>query len=191
MTGLLLAGLFAAAMSSLDSGINSMTASFVTDWRNGEEVGVTANRIITFVFGVIVTAAAVILVHVDSPVFDILLAIAGASFGLLLSVLLLGMFCARANVVGVSAGMTAGVAVFCFIRLYTKFASDDALRWLGSFAEIKNNTWWDGLFTTVAALTVGLCVSYLTKPPPVEKLGDLLLLAERRSHQKRCMKNIR
>ena len=191
MTGLLLAGLFAAAMSSLDSGINSMTASFVTDWRNGKEVGVKANRIITFVFGVIVTTAAVILVHVDSPVFDILLAIAGASFGLLLSVLLLGMFCSRANVVGVSAGMTAGVAVFCFIRLYTKFASDDALRWLGSFAEIKNNTWWDGLFTTVAAMAVGLCVSYLTKPPPVEKLGDLLLLTERRSHQKRCMKNIR
>jgi SSS family solute:Na+ symporter len=190
MTGLLLAGLFAAAMSSLDSGINSMTASFVTDWQNGKEVGVRANRIFTFVFGVVVTTAAVILVHVDSPVFDILLAIAGASFGLLLSVLLLGMFCSRANVVGVTAGMTAGVAVFCFIRLYTKFVAVDSLQWLGNFAEIRNNTWWDGLFTTVTALTVGLVVSYITKPPPVEKLGDLLLLVERRSHQERCRKNV-
>ncbi|MBT4692280.1 MAG: hypothetical protein HOB73_02940 [Planctomycetaceae bacterium] len=190
MTGLLLAGLFAAAMSSLDSGINSMTASFVTDWRNGKEVGVTANRIVTLVFGVVVTVAAVILVHVNSPVFDILLAIAGASFGLLLSVLLLGMFCARANVLGVTAGMIAGVVVFCFIRIYTKFAAADDLHWLGSFADIKNNTWWDGLFTTVTALLVGLIVSYLTKPPPVEKLGDLLLLTERRSHKQRCKNNI-
>jgi Na+/proline symporter len=167
-----------------------MTASFVTDWRNGKEVGVRANRICTFVFGVVVTTAAVILVRVDSPVFDILLAIAGASFGLLLSVLLLGMFCSRANVVGVTAGMTAGVAVFCFIRLYTKIAPVDSLQWLGSFAEIRNNTWWDGLFTTVTALAVGLSVSYFTKPPPVEKLGDLLLLVERRSHQERLRKNM-
>ncbi|MBT3890886.1 MAG: sodium/solute symporter [Planctomycetaceae bacterium] len=184
MTGLLLAGLFAAAMSSLDSGINSMTASFVTDWRHGKEVGVAVNRICTLVFGIIVTAAAVILVHVDSPVFDILLAIAGASFGLLLSVLLLGMFCSRANVVGVTVGMSAGVGVFCFVRLYTKFASTDALLWMGTFAEIKNNTWWDGLFTTVTALTVGLGVSYLTKPPPIDKLGNLLLLTERRNYRK-------
>ena len=190
MTGLLLAGLFAAAMSSLDSGINSMTASFVTDWRNGLEVGVRINRICTFVFGVIVTTAAVILVHVDSPVFDILLSIAGASFGLLLSVLLLGMFCSRANVVGVTAGMTAGVAVFCFIRLYTKLSSPDSLQWLGSFAEIRNNTWWDGLFTTVTALLVGFSVSCLTKAPPLEQLGDLLLLNERRSHKQKCSQNI-
>ena len=190
MTGLLLAGLFAAAMSSLDSGINSMTASFVTDWRNGLEVGVTVNRICTLVFGAIVTTAAVILVPVNSPVFDMLLAIAGASFGLLLSALLLGMFCPRANVVGVTVGMTAGVAVFCFIRLYTTLSEPDDLHWLGSFAEIKHNTWWDGLFTTVTALTVGLSVSYLTEPPPAEQLGDLLLLNERRSHQRRCSQNI-
>jgi SSS family solute:Na+ symporter len=189
MTGLLLAGLFAAAMSSLDSGINSVTASFVTDWRNGREVGVRVNRICTMFCGVIVTTAAVILVHVDSPVFDILLSIAGASFGLLLSVLLLGMFCPRANVVGVTCGMTAGVAVFCFIRIYTKVAPADSLHWLGSFAEIRHNTWWDGLFTTVAALVVGLSVSYLTKAPPLEKLGDLLLLVERRAHKERRDQN--
>ena len=185
MTGLLLAGLFAAAMSSLDSGINSMSASFVIDWCNGRELGVTSNRIITLVFGTIVTSAAIVLVHWNSPVFDILLAIAGASFGLLLSVLLLGMFCSRANVVGVTAGMIAGVGAFCFIRIYTTIASVEALEWLGSFADIKHNTWWDGLFTTLTSLVVGLSVSYLTTAPPVEKLGNLLLLTERRSHQQR------
>ena len=189
MTGLLLAGLFAAAMSSLDSGINSMTASFVTDWRNGEEVGVKTNRIITFIFGAAVTIAAVILVTVDLPVFDILISIAGAAFGLLLSVLLLGMFCSRANVKGATAGMIAGVLVFWFIRLYIDKETEGNLQWLGSFVDIQHNTWWDGLFTTVASLTVGLSVSYLTPPPPVEKLGDLLLLTERRSHRERCESN--
>jgi hypothetical protein len=86
--------------------------------------------------------------------------------------------------------MTAGVAVFCFIRLYTTLSEPDDLHWLGNFAEIKHNTWWDGLFTTVTALTVGLSVSYLTEPPPAEQLGDLLLLNERRSHQRRCSQNI-
>ena len=95
------------------------------------------------------------------------------------------MFSSRANVHGATGGMIAGVAVFCFIRLYTNMKSEADLQWLGNFAEIKHNTWWDGLFTTVTSLTVGLSVSYLTPSPPVEKLGNLLLLAERRSHRDR------
>ncbi|GIS63740.1 MAG: hypothetical protein CM1200mP2_59650 [Planctomycetaceae bacterium] len=34
-------------MSSLDSGINSMTATLVTDWFYGKEFGTTFNRIMT------------------------------------------------------------------------------------------------------------------------------------------------
>ena len=100
MTGLLLAGLFAAAMSSLDSGINSMTASLVSDWLGGREVGMRTNRWLTFGFGVGVTLIACLLSLINSPVFDILLSIAGATLGLLLAVLMMGMLLPRVNTLG-------------------------------------------------------------------------------------------
>ena len=180
MTGLLLAGLFAAAMSSLDSGINSMTATFVTDWYHGREVGTRVNRLSTLMFGVAVTGGAAILMLVDLPVFDILLAIAGASYGLLMGVLLMGMFSSVANVTGVVCGMISGVAVFAFIRVYTSASAPEQLRWLGSLAEIRNNTWWDGMFTTVTTILVGLFVSYCTRRPTPDRLTGMLLLPERR-----------
>ncbi len=95
MTGIILAGLFAASMSSLDSGINSMTATLVTDWLGGRGMGTAVNRYLTTLFGAAVTTIACLLSLINSPVFDILLSIAGATLGLLLAVLMLGMLVPR------------------------------------------------------------------------------------------------
>lgn len=174
MTGLILAGLFAAAMSSLDTGINNMAATVVTDWLNGREVGMRVNRILTFAFGTVVTLTACLLSLIDSPVFDLLLSISGATLGLLLAVLLLGMLLPRANTAGVVSGVVAGLAVFAIIRLWIPTLGEEELSRLGTFAGLKQNTWWDGLLTTIPALVIGAAVSYLT--PAGDDPPDELLL---------------
>ena len=176
MTGLILAGLFAAAMSSLDSGINSMTATLVTDWFYGKEFGTTFNRIMTGVFGIGVTGIACLLALINSPVFDILLSIAGATLGLLLAVLMLGMLVPRVNTTGVLAGLATGLMGWALIRGGWAGLDDESLAQLGALAGLKTNTWWDGLLTTVPAVVVGIGASFLTPPPRPEQLDGLLLV---------------
>ena len=186
MTGLILAGLFAAAMSSLDSGINSMTATLVTDWLNGREVGVKTNRILTLVFGAGVTATACMLSLIDSPVFDILLAIAGATLGLLLAAFLLGMLLPRANSIGVIFGLATGLTMFLIVRVWLPSVDQEILRasaWLSRFSGLTKNTWWDGMITTLPALLVGAGVSYLTPAPRPEQLDGLLLKHRKQNEQ--------
>ena len=182
MVGLILAGLFAAAMSSLDSGINSMTASLVTDWMNGREVGTTINRCLTVGFGIAVTFIACLLSLINSPVFDVLLSIAGATLGLLLAVLIMGMLLPRVNTFGALIGLTSGLLVFLLIRLGIPRLGPAALEQIGPLAGLKYNTWWDGLFATVPAIVVGVLASYLADPPRDAQLHGLLLYRHRRGH---------
>jgi SSS family transporter len=180
MTGLILAGLFAAAMSSLDSGINSMTATLVTDWFHGRELGTSVNRWLTAGFGLGVTVIACLLALINSPVFKILLSIAGATLGLLLAILMLGMLIRRVNTTGVLAGAISGLCVFFLIRFGLPFLGEETLQSLGPVGDLKSNTWWDGLVTTVPAVVVGISASYLAPPPRDDQLDGLLLLGSNR-----------
>lgn len=175
MLGLILAGLFAAAMSSLDSGINSMTATLVTDWLNGREVGIYTSRCLTIGFGTTVTMISCLLSLINSPVFDILLSIAGATLGLLLAVLMMGMLLPRVNTTGVITGAIAGLLVFACVRIVIPNLDPSTLEQLGPLAGVKHNTWWDGLFTTVPAVVVGVTSSLFKAPPRQEQLKGLLL----------------
>ena len=175
MTGMILAGLFAAAMSSMDTGINSMTATLVTDWLNGREVGVATNRTLTVCFGAFVTGIACTLSLIDSPVFDVLLSIAGATLGLLMAVLLLGLLVPRANTLGAVCAVAVGLAMFVVVRLWLPNLDPESLDKLGVLAGVKSNTWWDGLLTTVPAFVVGVLASYLAPKPPAEKLRGLVM----------------
>ena len=175
MLGLLLAGLFAAAMSSLDSGINSMTASLVTDWMGGKERGITHNRYLTAVLGFAVTGFACLLSVVDLPVFDILLSIAGATLGLLLAILMMGMFIPRMNTHGVVGGLFVGVLVFVCIRMWIPVLTEEQLAAVGPFAGLKDNTWWDGIFTTIPCIVSGYIICRVTTPPDQSSLTGLLM----------------
>ena len=139
------------------------------------------NRCLTVGFGVGVTFISCWLSLIDSPVFDILLSIAGATLGLLLAVLMMGMLLPRVNTVGVVSGLTAGLSVFSLIRLGIPQFGPDMLEHLGPLAGLKSNTWWDGLFATVPAVTVGVLASFLADPPRTDQLNGLLLSGSRQS----------
>ena len=66
--------------------------------------------------------------------------------------------------------MASGLLTYAFIRLYIgEYASNEVITSLGSFGQIRYNTWWDGMFTTCTSLLVALTVSFITyKGDPVD-----------------------
>jgi len=157
LTGLLLAGLFAAVMSTIDSGINSLAAVVAYDWLGGEKLSVTGSRLVTLVFGTIIVAAAVVVPAIAEHVIDIIAGIAGTFLGLLLGLFLLGMFFPRANTFGALVGFVAGVA---------------CLAWAMSTKGIPH--WWYGAFASVPIVVVGYCASWLVRPPRPDQLRGVV-----------------
>ncbi len=121
LAGLFIATLFAATMSSIDSGINSISAAITTDWyrrllvRDQEERHyLKAARWITLSLGLLATCVAVFLGSLGE-IWQIAVALMGLWTGPLLGIFLLGFLTRRANTVGVLIGAAAGlVCTFVF-----------------------------------------------------------------------------
>jgi SSS family transporter len=157
LSGLLLAGLFAAVMSTIDSGINSLTAVVVYDWLGGRHVHVRSSRWLCVQFGIAVILAALVAPYVGDSVISIIMKIAGAFLGLLLGVYLMGLLVPRANTGGALCGLVAGVLSLTL-----------AWRLLGV------SGWWYGAFTCVPVVVCGSLASYLFPPPTSEQLRGLV-----------------
>lgn len=108
LTGLVVAGLFGAAMSSVDSGINSLAAVIVHDWLPNRVGDVRFSRVLSGVFGMCITLAALLMPYVGSFVIEMLTKVVGTFLGLLLALYLMGMFLSRSTSRGALAGLTAG-----------------------------------------------------------------------------------
>ncbi len=108
-TGLVVTGLAAATMSSVDSGINACCAAFVTDFYRRFHPGRASlqssgiNRRLSLFFGLVATVAAMGVSHMGT-VFEIANKIINGFGSPLLAIFLLGMF---SNTAG-SRGMLAG-----------------------------------------------------------------------------------
>ncbi len=157
LVGLLVAGLFAAAMSTIDSGINSLTAVVVYDWLSGRELRVAFSRLLCVAFGVLVIAAALVVPYLAPNVIGMITTIASTFLGLLLGVYLLGMLVPRANAAGALVGLLAGAGTLAAVILWT---------------DVKH--WWYGAFTCLPALVVGWLASYAFPPPRAEQLRGVV-----------------
>ena len=156
LLGLLLAALFAAAMSTVDSGINAVTSVIVYDWLSGRQLSLAISRLLTAVLGITVIAAALFAPVLGKNVIDIINVIAGTSLGMLLAVYLLGMLVPRANLAGVLAGMAAGLV--CLALVWSRVPK-----------------WWYGAFTIVPTFVVGALASLLFPRPHESALKGTLL----------------
>ena len=120
VAGIVIAGIFAAAMSSLDSSMNSITTAVVHDFvapdggRGGEDhMGLA--RGLTIALGVLGTGAAILLASVDIKyLFDAFQRIIGLFGGGVSGVFLLAVFARGANANGALAGLFAGGAATAF-----------------------------------------------------------------------------
>ncbi|TWU17777.1 Sodium/glucose cotransporter [Novipirellula galeiformis] len=137
LVGITLAAVFAAAMSTLSSSLNSSAAAAVSDfyapWAY-PEVGddpshpdhsdklLLAGRSFTIIFGILQIAIGMGASYVSRSVVGDALAIAGFTAGILLGVFGLGMFTRSAHQRGALVGMVCGIAVLTGIKFGTTIA---------------------------------------------------------------------
>ncbi|MEG3660225.1 sodium transporter, partial [Arenibacter palladensis] len=120
ISGLLIAAIFAAAMSSLSSSMNSAATSYATDihfrfgW-NKKANELKLARKATLIIGIIGTIFAVMMATMDiKSLWDEFQKVLGLVIGSLGGVFLLGIFTKRAN----SKGVLIGIMVSIMVQVY-------------------------------------------------------------------------
>lgn len=181
VTGLVIAGLFAAGMSSLSSAINSLASATTYDiiaplLGGSERRMFHAGRISTIAWGVALVGGAMLVQSSDTPVVELGLAIASFTYGGLLGGFLLGVLNRRANqrdaIVGMATGilgMSLIVLPQVYLPLLTALRLDTAVAgvtWLGEIA------WpWHGVIGTCVTVLVGSLLSLTHAPRRIDPLG--------------------
>jgi Na+/proline symporter len=148
ISGLVIAAIFAAAMSNLSGSLNSLASSTVLDFYKpllnpaaADTSLLRLSRWLTAAWGLVLIAIAIFARRWGS-VFTVGLTIASLVYGPMLGAFLLGVLTRRANQRGVIAGMTLSLVVMLLIRFETSIA------W----------TWYVLIGTVVCVLT-GMIVS--------------------------------
>ena len=125
IAGLVIAGIFAASMSSLDSSMNSIATAYITDIHKyfkpgrGDLSYLKLAKIITIVMGVFGTFTAMWIAASDVGfIFDLFQKLLGMIGGCLAGVFVLAIFSQKANATGVIIGTLSGaLTTFLVSRL--------------------------------------------------------------------------
>lgn len=154
--GLVIAAIFAAAMSNLSGSLNSLASTTVLDFykplagrHKTDEQLLKLSRWFTALWGVVLIVIAVMASGWGS-VFTAGLTIASLVYGPMLGAFLLGVLTKRANQVGVMTGMAVSLVTMLMVKIFTSIA------WT-----------WYVLMGTLVCLAVGYTVSMLSKQPAI------------------------
>jgi SSS family transporter len=151
--GILIAGFFAASMSSIDSAMNSLSAASYQDFlvriypRLGEisdTAQVRLSRILTIFWGAIATAFALQMIGGSETVLELVNKIGSAFYGPILATFWLGMLTRKGNQTGAIVGLLAGVG--CNVYLWQFYGA--AVSWL----------WWN-VFGFLVTFICGFFIS--------------------------------
>lgn len=129
LIGLIVAGILAAAMSSLSSALNAMTATFMSDFYGplrgqGKDSDLTVTRVTNLVMGVAITALALFMAsyvqsHPEVKLLDLALGVMTLFYGGLLGIFLVALFTkSRGNDItnSVAALVSTAIAIAMFYR---------------------------------------------------------------------------
>ena len=164
LAGLVIAGIIAATMSSISSGVNSVTTATIVDFyrrhvrlHGSERHYLKVSRFCAVFWGVVATVGAL---YVDKlgTILEIIWKIQGFFTGVVLGIFLLGMFTGRANWQGVILGALSGMATVIFVAGFT----DVSYLW---YAPI-------GALCTLAS---GYLTSHFFPPPVAGNIKGLVL----------------
>jgi Na+/proline symporter len=160
VSGLVIAAIFAAAMSNLSGSLNSLASTTVLDFykplvrpRASDESLLKLSRWLTASWGVVLILIAIVARNWGS-VFTVGLTIASLVYGTMLGAFLLGVLTKRANQTGVIVGMLCSLGAMSVIRFKTNVA------WT-----------WYVLIGTVICLVIGYAVSLLVPSSPPQEVG--------------------
>lgn len=132
--GLLIAGVFAAAMSSLSSSINSLASASAYDFwapaagKSEDEAAVLkAGKVFTLIWAGLLVLGAILFIplSVGTAAVEVALAVASMVYGGLLGAFALGVLTTRVNQRGAIIGMTLGIASVVAIWIFAR----DAVAW--------------------------------------------------------------
>ena len=154
------AAILSAAMSSLDSALNSLSAAtmrdFITRGRDlPQKTSLLLSKLSTVIWGLIITGFAFVVGDISDTVIEGINKIGSAFYGPILASFLVGVLSKRANSLGIISGVVAGVG----FNLVLWFAAPSVF-WM----------WWNliGLVVTVA---VTLVVSKVSPAPDPERIS--------------------
>ncbi len=126
LSGLLIAGIFSASMSSTEASMNSTATLLTTDFYKRWKPGITDKqtlyfaRIATLSLGIFVTGIALYMAHAGvSSLWDKFNTILGLFTGCIGGAYILGIFTKRATGKGVMAGMLSSCIIQLYIQQYT------------------------------------------------------------------------
>ena len=170
VSGLVIAAIFAAAMSSFDSGLNSLSATLTVDWY--KRLGGAANerksllmaKFLTYVIGAAVTLTALVVYWVGvMSIIDASNKYLGFFGGALLGVFLLGMLTRRAKALPTVLGVLCGVALVFIIEMTQDPAN----------SKVFVHTYLYGLISCFVTLCVGYLGSFIGPPPSERQVAGL------------------
>jgi len=194
MAGLILAALFAAAMSSMDSGLNSISTSMIVDFHRRLGIGrdwlagrtgkpkeqldeadeLALGRPLTLALGIAATGLGILISQVQD-VFTIMIGVANTFGGPLLAVFLLGMLSRRVGPRGAMAALILGTLATIWITVAPGLADRGVCAWLWPW-DVRPASLWSLNFGFAFSTLVGLTTSWVfDAKPPHDKLDGLVM----------------
>lgn len=127
ISGLLIAGVFAASMSSLDSSMNSVATAIVTDFyrrfkpESSDQTRLILARVLTVILGVTATLIGLLMASYEiKSLWDLFLKVLGLFGGSLAGLFALGIFTKRAHGTGALIGALTSAAAIFAVQSLTK-----------------------------------------------------------------------
>ena len=172
LIGLVVVAIFAAAMSSLDSSINSLSATTMRDiyerfinpqpeegedkseWEHSQFI---YSKVFTVTWGLICTLAAFVTPYMGKNVVVVVNKVGSLTYGPILAVFLLAILTTRTTDLGALAGLASGVLFDIYL-----WANTD-ISWL----------WWN-VFGCLVTACVAYGASYLDKAPDTNKIDPYI-----------------
>lgn len=162
MIGILMVGIMSAAMSSLSSTINSLSAVTVEDFFNrgdkklSNEQYMRISKISVVFWGAVCIGAAFLFGGSDSPVIEIINAIGSVFYGPVLATFVIAIFSKKVN----SQGMKAGIIIAVLVNL---LFSKTMQNMLGLDFGFSIFWMWLNFTGFILAVAIAYLVSALTK----------------------------
>lgn len=161
LTGLLIAGIFAAGMSTVSTSYNSSATVFLTDYFQRYFKKTASNRealfvlyIASIIISVLGVTIAILMINVKSAL-DIWWKLASIFSGGMLGLFLLGVFSKSKNIVGAIVGVIAGVLVILWMTVSPMIFEESAANYFHSYLTI--------VFGTVAIFLTGFLISLIKR----------------------------
>jgi len=137
LTGLVISGLLAAAMSSLSSGMNSTSSVITTDFISlfrsvepDEKSKILIARWVSVIIGLIVVILSLIVGHVSGNLFEVANKVVNLFVSPLFVLFFLAMFVKSSNAIGVWCGALTSITAAVLIAFWKEITGEEGISFL-------------------------------------------------------------